>query len=200
MIKLSATGGGAAIGPAVVDLAGQFAQGRIGSTRTALANDVRIESLHARVEADLRSLQKRAEEHVSELRARVDMAKKPADDATLEANNARKNLDEAVRAVQDNQRKINEVLKNELEQQTTTQNSTRQLESLVRAREGLENAERAARDRLQAVTARETQNRDALDIAKQELRQFGTSMIREVRQLLEVHRRVIAALREAQVP
>lgn len=224
---------------AALDLASQFALGRIGSTRTALASSTQMKSLHKNTQKDLSNLLERAQKKMPDLEAEVDRAEnapKEDIDAKRDAHFMAENvLQEQEAKIAETEKKLEtqkcelekiqtsldevetqrndspddqtllnrkQVLKGrEEQQQKIVRETNTNLETLRSGLEGPEglrqkakNARDAFNEAMKNVQSAEQQLADALTAR----RDFAVEVIREARKILEVHRRVIKALMEAQ--
>jgi hypothetical protein len=234
-------------GAGALELLGQFAQGRVSSTRTALASNVKIESLSVTAHGDLKELMAHAKAEKPKLIEAVREAKEKADDANSNFDATKEIFDKAAAAVKtkkqeifNNQQKYidqhlaleqtrgelavvkNQIAalpatadnatrkahldkKDELEKKEIQQKDARdqtfekgkmlkgELDSLIMTeKDGLSNFEEAVKDADLAQAA--------LDDAREKLSDFAIDVLQEARKIMEIHRRVILALKEAQTP
>ena len=228
----------------LVGLASQFAQGRVGSASTGLANNVRVDGLHARASADLQALLDRArmqdkafDAEITELmkdHGEAEAAKKMAKEAhesaemilaerNAELETARGALSDAQSDLVETQTKIDDLASRidrteEGSQERTTLEEQKEdaesrkagLESTRDAKQGevkrlgtevagLRTAEQEKATALTEATVKESAAKAALDKKAAERKEAMDKTVQEAQTSLNVHRRVIDALKESQV-
>lgn len=199
LIQNISTGGASGAGQEILKLAGQLAQNRIGSTRVAVASDARIASLRDRALEELRDLQTQRQKTWEVLLGAVQEAKKALQSPQTAANSARTAHTKAEQDVQDKKDAISTVrgqLNTLTSEPEAQQRAQAQLKTLAGELNRLEDTAAETRKAKGKAEADEAQAHTDLNNRQEELRQFATEAVQEARKALEVHRRVIDALKE----
>jgi hypothetical protein len=232
---------GSVPGAGALELAGQFAQGRVGSTRTALASSDNINSMHALASADLNRLMQRTRRDGPALIQAVEGAKVSAEaahdkfeKASASYRKAKDELDAKNQSISNKQRDIiaqepeidqtqrelelveqrikllspdvdpsleeqKKDLENKKKQQIETRNKIKKnLEELENELTSLEEKERKADLELDGAKNESMTASAKFADAEKNLQNFASEIMQEARKIIEIHRRVILALKETQ--
>lgn len=184
--KALGTGGGAA----GLELASQFARGRLGSTQTAALGAGRIDNLRARARAELEALKADAAKSDVDLEAAEKAAQKDFDTKQSEA----KTKSSAYKAATDARIKAEQDL-------AILRQGGASTEALTKGENGLDDKFRQEENRrleFAQAQAAEQGARSALDNGQKKRRDVMSAIFGEAKKALEIHRRVIDGLKEIQ--
>jgi hypothetical protein len=232
---------GSVPGAGALELAGQFAQGRVGSTRTALASSDNINSLHARVLADLNRLKLRTRrdgpaliQAVEDARVSAEAAHDKFEKTMATYQKAEDEVDAKEQSILSTQQEIiaqgseidqtqhelelveqrvkilspdvdpsleehKEELGEKKKQQMETRNETKiNLEQLANELKKLEEKEKSTGLELDGAKNESMAASAKFADAEEKLQNFVSEIMQEARKIMEIHRRVILALKETQ--
>ena len=175
-----------------LDQASQFARGRLGAGEVPAASAQRLEVLRGRLVAELEGLSRDAQQQDGPMaqdeqreRAAYEVRQKAVIAKTAEYRKAQEDALAAEQALQ---------------QARLRDRPVAEQEALEKRYDSTAAAEEARRLELAKLQAEETASKANLDIASGKRSTWWTTLITEAQQALNVHRRVVDALKEMQSP